>query len=41
MATTPLPQSFTIVTHDKHSEVPLTHNEPVPQALGLLDHFGL
>jgi putative hydroxymethylpyrimidine transporter CytX len=41
MADTSNPQSFTIVTGDKHSEVPLTHNEPVPQALGLLDQFGL
>ena len=33
--------SFTIVVGDKHSEVPLTLNEPVPQALGLFDQFGL
>jgi len=34
-------ESFTIVVGDKHSEVPLTLNEPVPQALGLFDQFGL
>jgi len=34
-------ESFTIVAGDKHSEVPLTLNEPVPQALGLFDQFGL
>ena len=33
--------SFTIVVGDQHSEVPLTLNEPVPQALGLFDQFGL
>jgi putative hydroxymethylpyrimidine transporter CytX len=32
---------FIIVTGDKHSEVPNTLNEPVPQALGLFDQFGL
>jgi putative hydroxymethylpyrimidine transporter CytX len=41
VATTSNSRSFTIVTGDKHSEVPLTLNEPVPQALGLLDQFGL
>jgi len=41
MATTSNSQSFTIVTGDKHAEVPLTLNEPVPQALGLFDQFGL
>src|ERR1039457_1620724 len=41
MATTSHSQSFTIVTGDKHAEVPLTLNEPVPQALGLFDQFGL
>src|ERR1017187_5400782 len=41
MATTSNSQSFSIVTGDKHSEVPLTLNEPVPQALGLFDQFGL
>ena len=34
-------ESFTIVEGDKHSEVPLTLIEPVPQALGLFDQFGL
>jgi len=34
-------ESFTTVGGDKHSEVPLTLNEPVPQALGLFDQFGL
>ena len=34
-------ESFTIVVGDNHSEVPLTLNEPVPQALGLFDQFGL
>src|SRR5665213_1962782 len=34
-------ESFTIVVGDKHSEVPLTLNEPVPQVLGLFDQFGL
>src|ERR1039458_1280495 len=34
-------ESFTIVVGDKHSEVPLTLIEPVPQALGLFDQFGL
>jgi putative hydroxymethylpyrimidine transporter CytX len=34
-------ESFTIVVGDKHSEVPLTLHEPVPQALGLFDQFGL
>jgi putative hydroxymethylpyrimidine transporter CytX len=33
--------SFTVVAGDKHSEVSLTLNEPVPQALGLFDQFGL
>src|ERR1022692_1822031 len=41
MATTSHSQSFPIVTGDKHAEVPLTLNEPVPQALGLFDQFGL
>lgn len=41
MATSPTSQSFTIVAGDRHSEVPRTLNEPVPQALGLLDQFGL
>jgi NCS1 family nucleobase:cation symporter-1 len=41
MAARSNPQSFTIVTGDKHAEVPLTLNEPVPQALGLFDQFGL
>jgi putative hydroxymethylpyrimidine transporter CytX len=41
MATTSHSQSFTIVTGDKHAEVPLSLNEPVPQALGLFDQFGL
>jgi len=41
MATTSDSESFTIVVGDKHSEVPLTLNEPVPQALGLFDQFGL
>ncbi len=34
-------ESFTIVAGDKHSEVSLTLSEPVPQALGLFDQFGL
>jgi putative hydroxymethylpyrimidine transporter CytX len=34
-------ESFTIVVGDEHSEVPFTLNEPVPQALGLFDQFGL
>src|ERR1035437_8025480 len=34
-------ESFTIVEGDKHYEVPLTLIEPVPQALGLFDQFGL
>jgi putative hydroxymethylpyrimidine transporter CytX len=41
MATTPPSRPFVIVAGDKHSEVPRTLNEPVPQALGLLDQFGL
>ncbi|MBW4030926.1 MAG: allantoin permease [Acidobacteria bacterium] len=41
MATTPSSEQFTIVAGDRHSEVPRTLNEPVPQALGLLDQFGL
>jgi putative hydroxymethylpyrimidine transporter CytX len=41
MPATPDAESFTIVVGDKHSEVPLTLNEPVPQALGLFDQFGL
>ncbi|HEY5120352.1 MAG TPA: cytosine permease [Acidimicrobiales bacterium] len=41
MATTPTSQPFIIVAGDKYSEVPHTLNEPVPQALGLLDQFGL
>jgi NCS1 family nucleobase:cation symporter-1 len=35
------PHSFILVTGDKHSEVPNTLDEPVPQALGLFDQFGL
>jgi len=34
-------QSFTVIAGDKHSEVPHTLDEPVPQSLGLLDQFGL
>ena len=34
-------EPFTIVAGGKHSEVPLTLVEPVPQALGLFDQFGL
>jgi putative hydroxymethylpyrimidine transporter CytX len=34
-------EPFTTVAGDKHSEVPRTLNEPVPQALGLFDQFGL
>lgn len=34
-------QDFVVVAGDKHSEVPLTLVEPVPQALGVLDQFGL
>ena len=34
-------ESFTIVVGDNHSEVPFTLNEPVPQALGMFDQFGL
>ena len=34
-------ESFTLVTGDKHAEVGRTLVEPVPQALGLLDQFGL
>ncbi len=41
MATTPTSQPFEIVAGDRRSEVPRTLNEPVPQALGLLDQFGL
>lgn len=44
MATTPITpttQSFTLVAGDKRSEAPRTLEEPVPQALGLLDQFGL
>jgi nucleobase:cation symporter-1, NCS1 family len=41
MAGTPNAPSFSVVAGDKHSEVPLTLEEPVPQALGLLDQFGL
>ncbi len=41
MAASPTSQPFTIVAGDRHSEVPRTLNEPVPQALGLLDQFGL
>ncbi|MBW4077927.1 MAG: allantoin permease [Acidobacteria bacterium] len=33
--------SFTVVAGDKHSEVPRTLDEPVPQALGFFDQFGL
>lgn len=35
------PQSFSVIAGDKHSEVPLTLDEPVPQALGFFDQFGL
>ncbi len=41
MAATSNSESFTIVTGDKHSEVAFTLVEPVPQALGLFDQFGL
>jgi len=41
MSATSDAESFTVVAGDKHSEVPLTLNEPVPQALGLFDQFGL
>ena len=41
MATTPTSQPFEIVAGNRRSEVPRTLNEPVPQALGLLDQFGL
>ena len=41
MSATSDSESFTTVAGDKHSEVPLTLNEPVPQALGLFDQFGL
>ena len=34
-------KSFITVVGDRHSEVPRTLNEPVPQALGLFDQFGL
>ncbi len=33
--------SFSVIAGDKHSEVPLTLDEPVPQALGFFDQFGL
>ena len=33
--------SFTVVAGDTHSEVPRTLAEPVPQALGVIDQFGL
>ncbi len=33
--------SFTLVSGDRHSEVPRTLAEPVPQGLGLIDQFGL
>src|SRR5487761_1937901 len=41
MAPSPTSQHFTIVAGDRHSEVPRTLTGPVPQALGLLDQFGL
>ncbi|MHB1251815.1 MAG: purine-cytosine permease family protein [Acidimicrobiales bacterium] len=41
MATVSDATSFTVVAGDKHSEVPLTLDEPVPQALGFFDQFGL
>src|SRR6201998_2881654 len=41
MATRPPSQPFVIVSGDRHSGVPRTLNEPVPQTLGLLDQFGL
>ncbi len=33
--------SFTLIPGDRHAEVPRTLVEPVPQALGLIDQFGL
>jgi putative hydroxymethylpyrimidine transporter CytX len=41
MSATSDSESFTTFAGDRHSEVPLTLNEPVPQALGLFDQFGL
>lgn len=41
MALTPTSRPFIIVAGDQRSEVPRTLDEPVPQALGLLDQFGL
>jgi putative hydroxymethylpyrimidine transporter CytX len=41
MAATPPSEPFVIVAGDRHSEVPRTLNEPVPQALGLFDQFAL
>lgn len=40
MATQP-DSSFTLIEGNKYSEVPRTLAEPVPQALGLIDQFGL
>ena len=34
-------QVFTTVSGDRHSEVPHTLAEPVPQALSLIDQLGL
>ncbi len=39
--TTHSDSSFTLISGDKHSEVPRTLAEPVPQSLGLIDQFGL
>ena len=33
--------SFTLVSGDRHAEVPRTLVEPVPQPLGIIDQFGL
>jgi putative hydroxymethylpyrimidine transporter CytX len=41
MASSRPSEPFIIVPGDKHSEVSRTLNEPVPQALGLIDQFGL
>ena len=41
MTDTSRPMEFTVVLGDRHSEVPRTLAEPVPQALGLFDQLGL
>ena len=41
MARSSLSQSFVIFEGGRNSEVPRSFAEPVPQALGFLDQFGL